>query len=101
MYDENIRAKTPLDDFILRSALRVKDINIAHRIKHALRLKDLDMARQVLNSKAASCHCLVLICQAVSRSDLQKCLMHALEERNAVFVKLLLDFEASPALVIV
>jgi hypothetical protein len=35
----------------------------------------------------------------VTQHDLHECLMHALLERNAVFVKLLLDFEAAPYLV--
>ena len=41
------------DDFILRSALQVKNIDIVNRVRHALRLNDLDMARSVLSSKVS------------------------------------------------
>jgi hypothetical protein len=54
VYDNESRKKMSFDDFILRSALRVKNINVLNRVRHAIRLNDLEMARSVLNTKV--CH---------------------------------------------
>ena len=51
----------PLEEYILRSALRGRDINVSKKIRHAIKLNDIGLAREQLENDVSTCvplHCL-------------------------------------------
>ena len=79
--------RLPLEEFILKASLKVEDLNLTKKLRQALLLKDDAHVRQILNAPD------------VKKAKLNECLFDAISERNYNFVKLLLEYGASPAFV--